>query len=247
VLAQSSFFTTIEGGPQIERVDSFPFPLADPIPALNDVTAVLRAQIQGQNIIETDVIVISTGPPSTEPDGGGGIVNIPFVVKNANASQMDAIFWIEKITRPDYDQRNAEFLQLQYVQRVILDFDGIHWPHVSVATRSRRGKGAPSAGPNMHQLAPWPDPVTAPECWVRTSRSAACLGDHHVDLSDDGIWAGCRRLGGQPDSCGSLVQTTVKAATPTAPPSSCSALRVGCRPRSVPDDRGHVIMGCNTG
>jgi hypothetical protein len=27
-----------------------------------------------------------------------------------------------------------EFYQLPYVRRVILDFDNIHWPHVSVAT-----------------------------------------------------------------------------------------------------------------
>ena len=25
-------------------------------------------------------------------------------------------------------------LQLQYTQRVMLDFNGIHWPHVTVAT-----------------------------------------------------------------------------------------------------------------
>jgi hypothetical protein len=69
------------------------------------------------------VIVISTTPV-------GGIVNIPFVVKNANAVQMDAIFWIETVKHP----LDTEFFQLQYIQRVILDFDKIHWPHISVAT-----------------------------------------------------------------------------------------------------------------
>jgi hypothetical protein len=171
VLAQSSFFTPepIAQGPNIESVNALPFPLADPIPALNDVThatvtspeyigpylndplpaeclphglnaaatikdptEVLRAQIQGQTITETDVIVISSAP-------AGGIVNIPFVVKNANASQMDAIFWIEKVARPAYDAREMDFLQLQYVQRVILDFDNLHWPHVSVATLVKAG------------------------------------------------------------------------------------------------------------
>ena len=169
LLAQSSFFTTVSGGPDIQPVNALPFPLAEPIPALNDVThttitnpeyigpylndplpaeclpkglnaaatikdptEVLRAQIQGQNIIETDVIAISTAD-------SGGIVNIPFVVKNANASQMDAIFWIEKVSRPSFDERPTDFLQLQYVQRVILDFDNIHWPHVSVATLVKAG------------------------------------------------------------------------------------------------------------
>jgi len=58
--------------------------------------------------------------------------HIPFVVQNANASQMDAIFWIENVTSSNHP--DGSFLQLQYVQRVILDFDNKHWPHFSVAT-----------------------------------------------------------------------------------------------------------------
>ena len=119
--------------------------LNDPLPAaclptglnaaatIKDPTEVLRAQITGQTITETAVIAISTVSES------GGVVNIPFVVKNANASQMDAIFRIEKVSRPSYDDRPTTFLQLQYVQRVILDFDDLHWPHVSVATLVKAG------------------------------------------------------------------------------------------------------------
>ncbi len=97
-----------------------------------DPTEVLRAAIVGQNIINTVVIVIST----VAAKGSTGILNIPFVVTNANALQMDAIFWIETVQPTDGDP----FLQLQYVQRVILDFPPkpgapiIHWPHISVAT-----------------------------------------------------------------------------------------------------------------
>jgi hypothetical protein len=164
LVAQSTFFTTVKTGPTIDPVNSFPIPIADPIPGLNDVThatitdpvylaqylndplpehclpdnlnaaktikdptEVLRAQILGQTIVETVVIAISTSQVQS-----GGIVNIPFVVSNANASQMDAIFWIEKVKHPTFPDR--EFLQLQYVQRVILDFEKIHWPHISVAT-----------------------------------------------------------------------------------------------------------------
>jgi hypothetical protein len=159
LLAQSTFFTTVATGPTINTVNSFPFPLADPIQGLNadpahplgppyinpylqdslpteclppglvaattikDPTEVLRADIKGQTITATDVIVISTAPV-------GGIVNIPFVVKNANAVQMDAIFWIETVKHTS----GKLFFQLQYVQRVILDFENIHWPHISVAT-----------------------------------------------------------------------------------------------------------------
>jgi hypothetical protein len=171
LVAQSTFFTKVPSGPKIDPVNSFPFPLADLIPGLNDVThavitnpeylapyltdplpddclpkglnaaatikdptAVLRAQITGQNITETSVIAITTSFPSplTSSPAVQGIVNIPFVVKNAYATQMDAIFWIEKVAHPRF--HNRHFLQLQYVQRVILDFAGIHWPHVSVAT-----------------------------------------------------------------------------------------------------------------
>jgi hypothetical protein len=159
LLAQSTLFTTVPTGPTINTVNSFPFPLADPIQGLNadpahplgapyidpyltsplppdclpkgldaaktikDPTEVLRAQIKGQTITQTDVIIISTSPV-------GGIVNIPFVVANANAVQMDAIFWIETVKHPF----GTVFFQLQYVQRVILNFAGVHWPHISVAT-----------------------------------------------------------------------------------------------------------------
>jgi hypothetical protein len=107
----------------------------DAAKTIKDPTEVLRAQIADQNISSTDVIVISTTPPPS------GILNIPFVVSNANAVQMDAIFWIETVDRDPYVNPNpspepskSQFFQLQYVQRVILDFDNIHWPHVSVAT-----------------------------------------------------------------------------------------------------------------
>jgi hypothetical protein len=95
---------------------------------------VLRAQIAGQTFVETIVIQITTSFPSplTNSPPVQGIVSIPFVVKNANTTQLDAIFWIEKVVHPKSPKRH--FMQLQYVQRVLLDFDGIHWPHVSVAT-----------------------------------------------------------------------------------------------------------------
>jgi hypothetical protein len=103
----------------------------DAAQTIKNPALVLQAAIAGQNITETVVIQISTAPV-------GGIVNIPFVVQNANATRLDAIFWIEKVldpaTGPD------PFIQLQYVQRVILDFPPaigapiISWPHISVAT-----------------------------------------------------------------------------------------------------------------
>jgi hypothetical protein len=43
---------------------------------------------------------------------------------------LTATFWIETVQRPD----GSQFLQLQYSQTVLLDFEKVIWPHVSVAT-----------------------------------------------------------------------------------------------------------------
>ena len=150
LLAQSTFFTPhpISGGPDIQPVDSTPvkkgggaLPLGYLDPFLNPqlppgipspwvknpnqalLDEIARQEAEGQKIVETIVIVISTVPD-------GSVLNIPFLVKNANVAQLDAIFWIETVKQPD----GSKFLQLQYTQTVILDFLGVLWPHISVAT-----------------------------------------------------------------------------------------------------------------
>jgi hypothetical protein len=162
LLAQTTFSTTVEGGPAINPVNSTPFtdtvipglndnptkPITDPaylkqyltdkLPAVSflqglsapalikDPTLLLKKAIAGQTIKTTEVLAISTAAP-------GSLVNIPFVKTNANATQLDAIFWIEQVMQPN----GKSFMQLQYVQRVILNFIGINWPHISVATLKR--------------------------------------------------------------------------------------------------------------
>lgn len=64
-----------------------------------------------------------------------GVVNIPFISKNANASKLDAVFWIEKVKLAD----GSVIEQLQYTQTVTIQFLSIDWPHVSVATLRRPG------------------------------------------------------------------------------------------------------------
>jgi hypothetical protein len=168
-------------------------------PILDDPNAILRNQIANQTITQTIVILISTKPGSPLPRGplpagsnpsspafGGGTSNIAFLAgqaspppgggpnTNANAFQMDAVFWIETVV---YDvqvppmpagtppvvlspvQRNVPLvpsflaaipfvpgkgfaggvvkvptIQIQYSQKVVLDFNGLTWPHVSVAS-----------------------------------------------------------------------------------------------------------------
>jgi hypothetical protein len=105
----------------------------------NDANYVLREAIRGQTIQSTETISVSTQPPS----GGGGIVNIPFIQKNANAISFEATYWIETVENP---VTGETFYQLQYSQQTNLEFikcgtgcspDGsglIVWPHVNVNT-----------------------------------------------------------------------------------------------------------------
>lgn len=70
----------------------------------------------------------------------GGVKNIPFIVKQANAVSMKATFWIQELA--EVDDEGSPKLRLQYLQVVILDFfprlDGlpglVGWPHVSINT-----------------------------------------------------------------------------------------------------------------
>lgn len=80
-----------------------------------------------------------------------GIVNIPFIVREANAASMQSTFWIQELA--EKDEYGDPKLRLQYVQVIFLDFfprrDGapglIRWPHVSINTMERvskkQGKG----------------------------------------------------------------------------------------------------------
>jgi hypothetical protein len=89
---------------------------------VGDPTVALRHALHNQTIAQTQVLFVTT-------HHGGGVSNIPFVTQQANAVFMNATFWIEHVQGP-----NGQFLQLQYVQTVLLDFGGLNWPHVSVAT-----------------------------------------------------------------------------------------------------------------
>ena len=149
LLALGGVIPTIHGGPTISPVDSTPAlnppgaplgagylaPFANPplptgfkLPYVKNLNLALQDALsdqssQGMSVARTTVLVVSTS-------NNGGILNIPFVTSNANATRMDAIFWIETIKQSD----GSEFLQLQYTQTVILNFLGIDWPHISVAT-----------------------------------------------------------------------------------------------------------------
>ena len=73
----------------------------------------------------------------------GGIVNVPFIVRQANAAEMISTFWICELEEADADGNPR--LIMQYLQIVLLDFfkrgDGmpglIRWPHVSINTMEK--------------------------------------------------------------------------------------------------------------
>jgi hypothetical protein len=105
---------------------------------LADPNIFLSQAIGGQTITRTVVLQVSSDstPPGSIPDAGGGTDNIAFLVgkppggPNANVPVVTSTFWIEEGT----DAKGQPLLQLQYTQRVLLDFNGLSWPHVTVAT-----------------------------------------------------------------------------------------------------------------
>jgi len=106
--------------------------LFDPVTP-NDL---LEGANQGVDIVKTTKLEVDTTVES------GGIVNIPFVVKQANAAEMKSTFWIQELAETD-DSGNPK-LRLQYSQVILLDFfprrDGqglIRWPHVSINTMEK--------------------------------------------------------------------------------------------------------------
>lgn len=85
--------------------------------------------------ISTTVVSALLPAPPPPPSSGGGTSNIAFLQgatggqPNAVAAQLDATFWIETVKKGLVTTH-----QLQYTQRVLLNFAGLSWPHVSVAT-----------------------------------------------------------------------------------------------------------------
>jgi hypothetical protein len=126
---------------------------------INDPNQVLRDAIAGQDILGTVTLNLSTRevkrsiaqiPFLGNPDDPKDVAN----TDNAFVHSATATFWIEWVKVPGYPQydhhlerdegdplREIEpylgertYLQLQYSQTVILVFNQVFWPHVTVAT-----------------------------------------------------------------------------------------------------------------
>lgn len=158
ILAQGTA-TSAPGAPNIPNINILPFFIGSPgstlnFPEQNLLTAtafrssaaqlvgitqgmvdnpnsVLQDAIAGQTILSTTTLQITTQP--TAPITGGGTANTAFLAgaaggPNAVSAQVSATFWIETV------KGTPDFLQLQYSQLVLLNFNGLSWPHVTVGT-----------------------------------------------------------------------------------------------------------------
>lgn len=143
LLAMGSAFS-VQGGPQIDDTSSLPvtgpgMPLGytDPylVPRTDGFNVInpnqfLKDGFEGQTITHTFAFVVDTA-------NSGGILNIPFIGKNANATALSATFWTETVQAEGSDT----FQQLQYTQQINIEFFErpdktglIMWPHITVAT-----------------------------------------------------------------------------------------------------------------
>jgi hypothetical protein len=104
------------------------FPGFDPV----DPSAPLRRAIAGLDIARTTILHVDTTTP------GGGIHNIPFIARQADARRMVSTFWIHELKAQD--RTGHPRMVLQYLQDVSLEFldslNGglIRWPHISIDT-----------------------------------------------------------------------------------------------------------------
>jgi hypothetical protein len=101
---------------------------------VNNPNTVLRSAIASQHITATTTLHVSSRD-ATLP--GGGTANIAFLTgakdgPNAVAARVSATFWLETL------QGDPHPRQLQYSQLVLLNFNGLSWPHITVATLKKQ-------------------------------------------------------------------------------------------------------------
>ena len=97
----------------------------------------LKEANRGVNIVRTTELHFDTRFAT------GGINNIPFIERQADATEMHATFWIQELK--EKDEKGKPKLRLQYTQTVQLDFfkmnmgkpQLIKWPHVSINTMEK--------------------------------------------------------------------------------------------------------------
>jgi len=151
---------TAPGGPSIPAVSLTPFneghpnqPIDFPEQHLNQstpfrtsgagLTGITQAMLDNPNsvltknppnVTTTTRLHVSTTPGV--PDVGGGTSNTAFLVgtkdgPNADPAHVAATFWLQTLAGQTQPTR------LQYSQTVLLNFNQISWPHITVATLTK--------------------------------------------------------------------------------------------------------------
>lgn len=111
------------------NVSASGFPGFNPV----DPSHLLQLTVQGLDIERTTVLALDSSVQS------GGVSNVPFIERQADAAKLTSTFWIHELRKPEED--GNKFV-LQYLQDVSLDFlprldqppGLIRWPHVSINT-----------------------------------------------------------------------------------------------------------------
>jgi LysM repeat protein len=116
---------------------------------------VLKRALEGTTIKDTVVLVVSSD--TSTPVFGGGLANTAFLQgspnegPNAQAALVTATFWIETTAGPV--DGGPDFHQLQYTQRVLLNFNTLSWPHITVATLLRTTEYTVKPGDTLSSIA----------------------------------------------------------------------------------------------
>lgn len=143
-----------DGMPEIPAANTVPFPVGGEVPApgtknpfvqydlstptkfrtspvpaaitqaiIDDPNQAVRDALIGHTLTHITRLIVST-------TAAGGICNMPFITRNANAVSLESVFAIEQVQGP----LDTDFLQLQYSQTALLNFRGMSFPHVTVGT-----------------------------------------------------------------------------------------------------------------
>jgi hypothetical protein len=140
--ANSDFSSGEQGFPELNLAINTAFRRVSPgvtQTMVKNPNSVIQDALLHQTIKSRTFIQVST---THTPIRGGGTANTAFLAAasnppggNAIAAQVDATFWIETVAGQG---AQPDTLQLQYTQLVQLDFNGLRWPHVTVATLQKQ-------------------------------------------------------------------------------------------------------------
>ena len=151
--------TTAAGGPSIQAVSLTPFSIGQPKQTVDFDEQHLNKNTQfrtsgvgltgiTQAMLDNPNSVLTGNPPNVTTTTrlhvsttagtivGGGTSNTAFLVgtkdgPNADAAHVVATFWLQTL------DGDTEPKRLQYSQTVLLNFAGLSWPHITVATLTK--------------------------------------------------------------------------------------------------------------